>query len=396
MLIYDQTCAAEKRRRRKRGLYPDPPKRVFINERVCEGCGDCSRSNCVSVQPLETELGRKRRIDQSNCNKDFSCVEGFCPSFVTVHGGKLRKADRTAADPSALFADLPQPAAPELDGPFNILVTGIGGTGVITIGALLGMAAHVDGKACSTLDFTGLSQKNGAVMSHVRIAPSADQLSSVRIAPGNANLDPRLRHRGRDRSHGDSRAERGVTRAVVNADLLPTASFVINPDIDFEMGAMRDALNGAITSDHLDVLDATGLATALMGDSIATNAFMLGFAFQRGAIPLSLAAIEKAIELNGAAIEMNRMAFAWGRLAAHDLSRVVSAARFKSSVQQERYLRVWGSFPDDDAVSIAIVVCLWCGSGWSAGWTYLLDLSSPVAGPTGWSLPALPGAAPIV
>jgi indolepyruvate ferredoxin oxidoreductase len=283
------------------------------------------------VQPLETELGRKRRIDQSNCNKDFSCIEGFCPSFVTVHGGKLRKADRTAADPSALFADLPQPATPKLDGPFNILVTGIGGTGVITIGALLGMAAHVDGKACSTLDFTGLSQKNGAVMSHVRIAPSADDLSSVRIAPGNANLILGCDIVVATSATAISRAERGLTRAVVNADLQPTASFVINPDIDFEMGAMRDALNQAVTPDHLDVLDATGLATALMGDSIATNAFMLGFAFQRGAIPLSLEAIQKAIELNGAAIEMNRMAFAWGRLAAHDLQRVVSAARFKTS-----------------------------------------------------------------
>ena len=332
VLIYDQTCAAEKRRRRKRGLYPDPPKRVFINERVCEGCGDCSQaSNCVSVQPLETEFGRKRRIDQSNCNKDFSCIEGFCPSFVTVHGGKLRKADRTAADPSALFADLPPPAAPALEGDYNILVTGIGGTGVITIGALLGMAAHVDGKACSTLDFTGLSQKNGAVMSHVRIAPSADDLSSVRIAPGNANLILGCDIVVATSATALSRAERGVTRAVVNADLLPTASFVINPDIDFEMDAMRDALNGAVTSDHLDILDATGLATALMGDSIATNAFMLGFAFQRGAIPLSLEAIQKAIELNGAAVEMNKMAFSWGRLAAHDLQRVVSAARFKSS-----------------------------------------------------------------
>jgi indolepyruvate ferredoxin oxidoreductase len=332
VLIYDQTCAAEKRRRRKRGLYPDPPKRVFINERVCEGCGDCSQvSNCVSVQPLETEFGRKRRIDQSNCNKDFSCIEGFCPSFVTVHSGKLRKADRAAADPSALFADLPLPALPQLDADYNILVTGIGGTGVITIGALLGMAAHVDGKACSTLDFTGLSQKNGAVMSHVRIAPSVDDLSSVRIAPGNANLILGCDIVVATSSTALSRAERGVTRAVVNADLLPTASFVINPDIDFEMGAMRDALDQAVTADALDILDATGLATALMGDSIATNAFMLGFAFQRGAIPLSLEAIQKAIELNGAAIEMNKMAFAWGRLAAHDLPRVVSAARFKSN-----------------------------------------------------------------
>jgi indolepyruvate ferredoxin oxidoreductase len=332
VLIYDQTCAAEKRRRRKRGLYPDPPKRVFINERVCEGCGDCSQvSNCVSVQPLETEFGRKRRIDQSNCNKDFSCIEGFCPSFVTVHGGKLRKADRTAADPSALFADLPVPATPALDGAYNILVTGIGGTGVITIGALLGMAAHVDGKACSTLDFTGLSQKNGAVMSHVRIAPEADDLSTVRIAPGGANLILGCDIVVATSIPALSRAERGVTRAIVNVDLLPTASFVINPDIDFEAGTMRESLNGAVSASDLDILDATGLATALMGDSIATNAFMLGFAFQRGAIPLSLEAIMKAIDLNGAAIDMNKLAFSWGRLAAHDLQRVVTAARFKNS-----------------------------------------------------------------
>jgi indolepyruvate ferredoxin oxidoreductase len=332
VLIYDQTCAAEKRRRRKRGLYPDPPKRVFINERVCEGCGDCSQvSNCVSVQPLETELGRKRRIDQSNCNKDFSCIEGFCPSFVTVHGGKLRKADRTAADPSALFADLPLPAIPALDRPFNILVTGIGGTGVITIGALLGMAAHVDGKACSTLDFTGLSQKNGAVMSHVRIAPSPDDLANVRIGPGTADLILGCDIVVTTSVAALSRAERGVTRAVVNADFLPTASFVINPDIDFQAGAMRDALNAAISSADLDIFDASGLATALIGDSIATNSFMFGFAFQRGAIPLSLEAITKAIDLNGAAIEMNKLAFAWGRLAAHDMQRVVSAARFKGA-----------------------------------------------------------------
>jgi indolepyruvate ferredoxin oxidoreductase len=283
------------------------------------------------VQPLETELGRKRRIDQSNCNKDFSCIEGFCPSFVTVHGGKLRKADRTAVDPSALFADLPTPVTPALAAPFNILVTGIGGTGVITIGALLGMAAHVQGLACSTLDFTGLSQKNGAVMSHVRIAPAADQLANVRIGPGAANLILGCDIVVATSIPSLSRAERGVTRAVVNADLLPTASFVIDPDIDFEAGTMRDALNEAVRPDDLDVLDATGLATALMGDSIATNSFMLGFAFQRGAIPLSLEAILKAIELNGAAIEMNRLAFSWGRLAAHDLPRVVSAARFKSS-----------------------------------------------------------------
>ncbi|MBO4222292.1 indolepyruvate ferredoxin oxidoreductase family protein [Bradyrhizobium neotropicale] len=332
VLIYDQTCAAEKRRRRKRGLYPDPPKRVFINERVCEGCGDCSvQSNCVSVQPLETEFGRKRRIDQSNCNKDFSCIEGFCPSFVTVHNPKLRKADRAATDPSALFKDLPTPKPQALSGPYNILVTGIGGTGVITIGALLGMAAHVEGLACSTLDFTGLSQKNGAVMSHVRLAPRAEDLASVRVAAGGADLILGCDIVVATSVVALSRAERGVTRAIVNADLLPTASFVMNPDIDFEAGAMRDALSQAVTSSDLDILDATGIATALMGDSIATNAFLLGFAFQRGAVPMSLEALMKAIELNGAAVEMNKMAFSWGRLAAHDLARVVSAARFKTS-----------------------------------------------------------------
>ena len=220
---------------------------------------------------------------------------------------------------------------PALDGAYNILVTGIGGTGVITIGALLGMAAHVEGLACSTLDFTGLSQKNGAVMSHVRIAPEADDLTTVRIAPGGANLILGCDIVVATSIPALSRAERGVTRAIVNADLLPTASFVINPDIDFEAGTMRESLDEAVSASDLDILDATGLATALMGDSIATNSFMLGFAFQRGAIPLSLEAIMKAIDLNGAAIEMNKLAFSWGRLAAHDLQRVVTAARFKNS-----------------------------------------------------------------
>jgi indolepyruvate ferredoxin oxidoreductase len=331
VLIYDQTCAAEKRRRRKRGLYPDPPKRVFINDLVCEGCGDCSVvSNCVSVQPLDTEFGRKRQIDQSNCNKDYSCVEGFCPSFVTVHGGALKRLKTNAVDSGQLFADLPLPAAHALDKPWNILVTGIGGTGVITVGALLGMAAHVDGKGCSTLDFTGLSQKNGAVMSHVRIAANPEQLSTVRIANGGADLIL-----GCDMvvSAGPialARVDRGVTKAFVNADLQPTASFVQNPDIDFELGAMQTTLRDAIGERNLEIIDATGIAATLMGDSIATNPFMLGFAFQKGAIPLSLEALLRAIEINGAAIEMNKQAFTWGRLAAHDMSRVRSVIQFKT------------------------------------------------------------------
>jgi indolepyruvate ferredoxin oxidoreductase len=196
VLIYDQTCAAEKRRRRKRGLYPDPPKRVFINDLVCEGGGDCSQaSNCVSVQPLDTEFGRKRQIDQSNCNKDYSCVEGFCPSFVTVHGGTQKRIKNESVVSGELFADLPPPTSPKLDAPYNILVTGIGGTGVITVGALLGMAAHVEGRGCSALDSTGLSQKNGAVMSHVRIAATAGEISTVRITHGGRRSDFGLRHR---------------------------------------------------------------------------------------------------------------------------------------------------------------------------------------------------------
>ncbi len=331
VLIYDQTCAAEKRRRRKRGLYPDPPKRVVINELVCEGCGDCSRtSNCVSVQPLETEFGRKRQIDQSNCNKDYSCVEGFCPSFVTVHGGSRKKAKTAAVGGSDLFADLPMPLALPLDAPYNILVTGIGGTGVITIGALLGMAAHLDGKGCSALDFTGLAQRNGAVMSHVRIASTPDQLSTVRIATGGADLILGCDVVVTTSMPALSRIDRGATRVIVNADLQPTASFVINPDLDFQMDSMQRILRDAVGDRNLDVIDATAMATALMGDSIATNAFMLGFAFQRGAVPLSLEAILKAIDINGAAIEMNKQAFSWGRLAAYDPARVRSALQFKT------------------------------------------------------------------
>ena len=331
VLIYDQTCAAEKRRRRKRGVYPDPPKRVFINELVCEGCGDCSAtSNCVSVQPLDTEFGRKRQIDQSNCNKDYSCVEGFCPSFVTVHGGTLKRVKTSAVDSGQLFADLPLPPARALDAPYSILITGMGGTGVITIGALLGMAAHLDGKGCSALDFTGLAQKNGAVMSHVRIAPRPDDIATVRIGNGGADLILGCDIVVSASPTALSRIERGVTRAFVNADLQPTASFVQNPDIDFQMGAMQTSLRDAVGERNLEIIDATGVASALMGDSIATNAFMLGLAFQKGTIPLSLEAILRAIEINGAAIDMNKQAFTWGRLAAHDLARVRSVLQFRS------------------------------------------------------------------
>ena len=329
VLVYDQTCAAEKRRRRKRGQYPDPPKRVFINELVCEGCGDCSeKSNCVSVKPVETEFGRKRAIDQSNCNKDFSCLKGFCPSFVTVHGGAVRKLKREAAsvaeDP---FAGLPLPQQRPLGEAYGILVTGIGGTGVITVGALLGMAAHLEGKGCTVLDFTGLSQKNGAVMSHVRLAPRPEDLHAVRIAAGGADLLLGCDMVVAASPDALSRVEHGVTRAVINSYLAPTAAFVINPDIDFETLTMQRALKAAAGDAGADFIDGTGLATALMGDSIATNLFMLGYAFQKGLVPLSLEAIERAIELNAVAVESNKRTFAWGRLAAHERAQVDALVR---------------------------------------------------------------------
>jgi indolepyruvate ferredoxin oxidoreductase len=317
-IIYDQTCAAEKRRRRKRGLMVDPPKRVFINQEVCEGCGDCGvQSNCLSVTPVETAFGRKRAIDQSSCNKDFSCLKGFCPSFVTVEGGALRKPKPVEASDIAL----PEPTLPKLDQPYGILITGIGGTGVVTIGQLLGMAAHLEGKGASVMDLTGLAQKGGAVLSHVRIADKPDRLHAVRI--GTAQADLLL---GCDLVVSASvdalgRAGRERTTAIVNAQETVTGDFTRDADWDFPaaklQGMIRDVVGKAV-----DFPDATRLATALMGDAIATNPFMLGFAYQRGLIPLSSAAILRAIELNGVAIEFNKRAFHWGRRAAIDLGGV--------------------------------------------------------------------------
>jgi indolepyruvate ferredoxin oxidoreductase len=326
VLIYDQTCAAEKRRRRKRGLYPDPAERVFINETVCEGCGDCSvKSNCISVMPVETELGRKRQIDQSNCNKDFSCLKGFCPSFVTVRGATPRKlgAITTAAGDS--FAGLTEPETQPLDRPYSIVVTGIGGTGVITLGALLGMAAHLEGKGCTVLDVSGLAQKNGAVMSHVRLAPRPDDLHTVRVTAGGADVLLGCDLVVAASPAALSRVDSHITKAVINSHVRPTAAFIFNPDVDFETAAKLQVIKAAARD--TDLVDATGLASALMGDAIAANLFMLGYAFQKGLVPLSLAAIERAIALNGVAVETNKRSFSWGRLAAQDRAAVEALVR---------------------------------------------------------------------
>ncbi len=317
-IVYDQTCAAEKRRRRKRGRYPDPAKRAFINDLVCEGCGDCSKtSNCLSVTPVETEFGRKRAIDQSSCNKDYSCVEGFCPSFVTVHGGGLRQRPSGELGEDGL-PSLPEPALPALGAPYGILVTGVGGTGVVTIGALLGMAAHLEGKGCTVLDMTGLAQKGGAVYSHVRIADRPDQIHAVRIAAGNAHLLLGCDLVVSASADALSKLEPGHSRAIVNRHETITGDFTRNPDLAFPTDALERSITAATGPDRTEFLDATRLATGLLGDSIAANLFMLGYAYQRGLVPVSAAAVERAIALNGVAVEFNRNAFRWGRRAAAD------------------------------------------------------------------------------
>jgi indolepyruvate ferredoxin oxidoreductase len=328
-IVYDQSCAAEARRLRKQGALPDPDRRVVINEAVCEGCGDCSlQSNCISIEPVETELGRKRRIDQSSCNKDYSCLKGYCPSFVTVIGGKLRKAGGEAvAVDEALFAGLPAPAVADLSRPWNVLVTGIGGSGVITVGALIGMAAHLEGKGTSTLDVTGLAQKNGPVTSHVRVAARPEDLHATRIPAGGVDL-----LLGADivvSAGADTlmRLAKGRTHAVVNRHVAPTADFATHPDLDLSPERMEQAIRAAAGEGACIFVDATALATALLGDAIFTNPFLLGVALQRGLLPVSQAALERAIELNGRAVAANERALAWGRLAAHDLEAVLSAAR---------------------------------------------------------------------
>jgi indolepyruvate ferredoxin oxidoreductase len=330
VLIYDQTCAAEKRRRRKRGLMVDPPKRVFINEAVCEGCGDCSKvSNCLSVVPVETEFGRKRAIDQSSCNKDFSCVNGFCPSFVTVHGGSLRKNKPGAVGESGA-PPLPVPALPGLDRPYGILVTGVGGTGVVTIGALLGMAAHLEGKGVSVLDMTGLAQKGGAVFSHIRIAAQPEDIAAVRIAAGGADLLLGCDALVAASADGLAKLQRGLTRAVVNTAETITGGFTRDPDLQFPAASTIASLVEATGAEAVDFLDASRLAVALMGDSIAANLFLLGFAWQKGLVPVGAEAIERAIELNGVSIPFNKRSFLWGRQAAFDLPAVETLAQPKS------------------------------------------------------------------
>ncbi|MDB5591081.1 indolepyruvate ferredoxin oxidoreductase family protein [Enterovirga sp.] len=334
VLIYDQTCASEKRRRRKRGAFPDPDKRVIINDLVCEGCGDCSvQSNCVAVQPLETEFGRKRVIDQSNCNKDFSCVKGFCPSFVTVHGGKPRRPEPVATAAGA--SDLPEPMVPAIEKTFNVIVTGVGGTGVVTVGAILGMAAHLEGKGLGLIDMAGLAQKGGAVLSHLRLANHQDDITSIRVTAGQADLilGCDLVVTGGKKVLGAVTA--GRTALVVNTAEVMPGDFARNADYSLPAERLKRVIaqTGGGRTDNgpgVSFVDATATALALLGNAIGANMFVLGYAWQTGRVPLSRAAIRKAIELNGEAVKMNLDAFEWGRRAAvqpDEVARLVAANR---------------------------------------------------------------------
>ncbi|PPR15430.1 MAG: hypothetical protein CFH37_01473 [Alphaproteobacteria bacterium MarineAlpha9_Bin7] len=318
VIIYEQTCAAEKRRRRKRGEFPNPPKRAFINSLVCEGCGDCSvKANCVSIHPLETEFGRKRVIDQSSCNKDYSCVDGFCPSFVTVHGGGIKRAE-AAEVPADFFDSLPDPVQPVVENDWSVLIAGVGGTGVVTIGAVLGMAAHLEGKGSAIFDMTGVSQKNGAVYSHLKILQDPESMSSADVGFGEADLLLGCDLVAAVAPVSVRTIEPGKTRVVVNESLTPTPQFQTAPNMNLDGGLLLRGLEEHAGKQQMNTVSATQIALALTGDTIGANTFMIGYALQLGFLPLSVPAIERAIELNGVAVSFNLHAFRLGRLAVAD------------------------------------------------------------------------------
>ena len=313
-IVYEQTCAAEKRRRRKRGEYPDPPKRAFINTAVCEGCGDCGiKSNCIALVPEETEFGRKRKIDQSACNKDYSCVDGFCPSFVTVHGGDVRKPHRSNLENDFNLDDISEPEILTLDNEYAIVVSGVGGTGVITTGAILGMAAHIAGLGCSILDMTGLAQKGGAVITHLILAAKPDDITSMHVATGGANLAI-----GYDLVTAASKGvlatmKQNSTHAVVNDYEMMPGEFSRNSDLLFPAGKLKRAIQNSVGDKQVEFLNANEFMEQLFGDTMAVNMFMVGVAYQKGQIPIHREAIERSIELNGRSVQLNLQAFQRGR-----------------------------------------------------------------------------------
>jgi indolepyruvate ferredoxin oxidoreductase len=326
VIIYDQTCATEKRRRRKRGTMIDPAVRVMINELVCEGCGDCGvQSNCLSVEPLETEFGRKRAINQNTCNKDTSCLKGFCPSFISIEGGQLKKKNKTQKFSWDTLPTLPLPVVPDLGAahqPYGVVVAGVGGTGVITIGQLLGMAAHLDGLGIVTQDSAGLAQKGGATWSHVLLAKHQDDIQTTRVSMAAADLilgcDP-IVAAGKETL---SRMMEGRTRVALNSHSTPTAEFVKNTQWQNPADSCAADIASTVGLHGLASFDADHLSAQLMGDTIYINPMLLGYAWQKGWVPLSLDALKRAIELNEVAVAQNLTAFEWGRHAAHQLPAV--------------------------------------------------------------------------
>ncbi|MBT9385392.1 indolepyruvate ferredoxin oxidoreductase family protein [Pseudooceanicola sp. CBS1P-1] len=337
VLIYQQTCATEKRRMRKRGKMEDPKKFAVINPLVCEGCGDCSvESNCLSVEPLETEFGRKRQINLNTCNKDFTCVNGFCPSFVTIEGGTLRKPG-ASADTDAfkrLSAALPLPQMPDLATPWDILVTGVGGTGVVTVGQLIAMAANLEGKGTSVLDFMGFAQKFGPVLSYLRMARSDAEVHQVRIEPSSADALIGCDLVVSTSPKASMTYRPGVTRAVVNTAVMPTGDLVQNRDADLNAARRLEAIRATVNGNALETLDANRLAEALLGDSVFANVMILGAAWQAGLVPLALDALMRAIELNGVKPDLNKAAFTWGRIIINDRAAVERIANLPVSPVQ--------------------------------------------------------------
>jgi indolepyruvate ferredoxin oxidoreductase len=333
-IIYDQTCATEKRRRRKRGKLVDPEKRVVINELVCEGCGDCSvQSNCLSVEPIETEFGRKRRINQNSCNKDYSCVKGFCPSFVTVEGGHLKKPKKAARGDVTGLPAIPEPALPLAEKAWGIVVGGVGGTGVITIGQLLGMAAHLEGKGVVTQDAGGLAQKGGATWSHIQIANRPEAIHTTKVDTAQADLVIACDSIVGAAKYTLTVMQQGRTFVALNTHGTPTAAFVKNADWKAPGANCEAAIRASVGDALVGAFDAEQVAVQMLGDSIYTNPLMMGYAWQMGRIPLSLAAITRAIELNGVQVDNNKAAFDWGRRCAHDLAAVQALFKAQAVIQ---------------------------------------------------------------
>jgi len=338
VLIYDQTCAAEKRRRRKRGLAPDPDKRVVINSLVCEGCGDCGvKANCVSIQPLETEFGRKRRIDQPSCNKDFSCLEGFCPAFVTVHGGKL-KAGRAVATDS--LPPVPEPTIVAPERTQGILITGIGGTGVVTVGQVIGMAAHLDGLGVGIIDMSGLAQKGGAVSIHMRVGPTPESIHAIRISAEEADVVLGCDIVVTGSRKALSAIRPGESRVFVNLHETYPGDFTRNTDFSLPTRRLRRAIEERAGAACAHFIEAERLATALVGDPIATNMLMVGFAWQQGGISISRESLVEAIRLNGVGVDMNLAAFEWGRRAAFDLAAAETAVGITAEQHEPSFTQI--------------------------------------------------------